>query len=509
MAFKRQTVGSERGKSVPRFPGVFKSRTQQRIDNNLGIISAKNAVGASKCRDKRLDDLDAYYESTQYDKLVDWERALEMSAQGEYVPIRKRKPRIIHNIGKSMCDRVAAKLIGASVWPTLTIPEDPDTTEYLRTVQTLSEMRAKLLEPVRRSLGAGSALVRFFLQDGIPQIEWFKSKYCYPQFLPGGELVAVTIKYVYEDAEDRDSKGDPRKKWYKLDLTPTSDILYDNPPYEEGSPEPQFQIVEQNDHNLGFVQAEWFHTGMGKHSPDGPSLIEEGLDFIDEFNYSLSQSSQAVSYNQDPQLTLNNMDEDEVESLIRSATKAWNLGKEGKAEFLESNLAGVEAATNLRDRMKADFVNLVRVVFLDPEKIVGSAQSAKAMEVLHGPLVELIDELRPVYEPRIKGLIVKIGMAMLIAEEEGYDTAIEIPVGYKPVSMNLQAVWPPIFPLTLQDLLTKVQTAASAKNARFISSETACRFVAKDFGVEDVEAELGKIQEDIKTEAAANPFGTF
>jgi hypothetical protein len=499
-------------KGKPRFPGVFKSRTQQRIDNTLGIIPAGNARAVRKFRDPRLEKLDAYYDARQYDNLTDWEKAVEQSSEpgGEYVPIRKRKPRINYNLAKAVCARVTAKLIGASVWPTFNVVDDPDTTEYLRVVQKLSGLRHKLVEPVSRSLACGSAFVRFFVVEGVLQLESYQSKYCYPTFAPTGELFAVQIKYVFEDPEERDAHGDPVKKWYRLDLTTEADILYDNPVYREGEPEPEFQVVEQAEHALGFVQGEWFRTSEKKHAPDGPSLIEDALDFIDEFNYSLSQSSQAVSYNQDPQLVVKGVDEDELETLIRSATKAWNLGRqEASAEFLETSLTGVEAASDLRDRMKAMFVDLVRVVFLDPEKIVGSAQSAKAMEVLHGPLVELIDELRPQYEPRIKGLLVKMGVALLKLEEEGYDTAIVIPQGYKPVSLEVEALWPPIFPLTLEDLQKKVQTAASAKSAFMISTETAVRYIAKDFGVEDVEAEIAKIDADMKAQAAANPFGGF
>lgn len=497
-------------KGKPRFPGVFRSRIQQRIDTTLGIIAAGNLRSVRKCRDDRLDRFDAYYERRQYDKLMDWERALEQSTQPDgYVAIRKRKPRLNYNLAKAVCDRVTAKLIGGAVWPTFTVIEDPDTTEYLRVVERLSGLRYKLLEPVRRALCSGSSFVRFFVVDGVLQIESYLSKYCYPEFQPTSELAAVTVKYVYEDMEDLDAHGNPVKKWYKLDLTTEADILYDNPKYEEGAPEPKFAVVDRAAHGLGFVQGEWLKTGEKKDSPDGFSLIEDALDFIDEFNYSLSQSSQAVSYNQDPQLLINSMDEDEVETLIRSATKAWNMGREGKGEFLESDLNGVAVAGEFRDKLKTSFVDVVRVVFLDPEKIVGSAQSAKAMEVLHGPLIELIDELRPQFEPRIKGLLIKMGMALLKLEEEGYDTVVNIPQGYKPISLDVECLWPPIFPLTLEDLQKKVATATSAKSAMIISTETACRYVAKDFGIEDVEAELKKINADMAAQAAANPFGGF
>lgn len=490
-----------------RWSGVF-SRTKQRIANNLGIIDAGAMNGVRKFRDDKLELFDSYYENRQYDRLPDWDTSSQ-AADGGLVPVRNRKPRIKYNLAKTIVDRVAAKLVGEAVYPNFSVEGDPDTSEYLKLVEKISGMRYRLMEPVKRSLAAGSSLVRYYLVDGTPKIESYCSKYCYPTFQPSGELEMVSIKYVYEDQNDRDGMGNPKKKWFRLDLTTTADIQYDSPDYKEGQPEPDFVIVEQVDHNLGWVQAEWFVTNENKFSPDGVSLIGDILDFIDEFCYSLSQSSQAVGYNQDPQLIINGMDEEELEELVRSAAKAWNLGRDGKAALLEGGMSGVEAAMALRDHMKQNVVDIVRVVLLDPEKIVGSAQSAKAMEVLHGPLIELIGELRPFYEARIKNLLIKISMTMLVMNAQGFEVGITIPQGWAPTSLDILASWPPLFPLTIEDIQKKVQAAATAKNAGFLSPESALKFIAKDFGIEDLEEELAKIDAAQKAMAAMNPFGTF
>ena len=250
------------------------------------------------------------------------------------------------------------------------------------------------------------------------------------------------------------------------------------------------------------MQGEWFSTtGDG----DGYGVVSDITDFIDEINYSLSQSSQAVSYNQDPQLTLNKLDESEMEGLIRSSTKAWNLGRDGEARFLESNLSGVERAIELRDRMSQNIQDIARIVLLDPEKIVGSAQSAKAMEVLHGPLKDMVDELRIPIGDSMKKLVLKMGIATLLASKQGIDTPIIIPPGYQPTSLDIQLDWPPIFQQTIEDLQKKVQVAVSAASGNIISRKTATTFIAKDFGIMDVEAE----HQEIAAQPVFNPFGGF
>jgi hypothetical protein len=483
----------------------FYSRTAKKIANNLGVISADQGDKVKKCRSDKLAKLDAYYDGEQYDHLMPWDEAVKQSCDDKhYVPIRERKPRIQLAFAKMLSQRIASKLVGRSNFPTLSIEDDPDTTQFIQLVLKVSKFKAEILEPMRRNLAAGSAFIRFWFVDGVIKMESYLSKYCYPVFDPVGNLSSVTIKYVFSDPEDLDDKGKPLRKWFKIELTDTVDIEYDNPIYSPTT-EPVFQEAGRAEHGLGYVQGQWFRTSKNKHVPDGYSLHEDILDFIDELNYSLSQSSTAVSYNQDPQLALKGMDVDELDGLIRSSAKAWNLGRDGEANFLETSMTGVQVAAELRDKLRLNIQDIARIVMLDPEKIVGSAQSGKAMEVLHGPMVELIDEIRPMVEDDIIGLLIKISMTYLILMAGGVETGLEIPAGWKPSSFNIMAVWPPVFPQTIQDLQQKVTLAVAVSGGNILSRETMTRWLAKDFDVEDIEAEIAKIA----AQPIINPFGAF
>lgn len=483
-----------------------KGRSDIRAANNIGIVKLDVDSDPHKYRDPELQVLDCYYENTQYAGMPVWDQTED--AAGNWVPVRKRQPRFKIPFAKSLAQRVGAKLVGDSVFPSFSVEDSPDDTAFIKAVIKESKLQSRILEPVRRMVNCGSTFLRFYLSGGAFKVEWFESKYCYPVFQDNGELLLLRYQYIYEDANDKDDNGNPKKKWYRLDLGTMSETLYDNPEYVENE-EPQFQIVEQVDHGMGFVQGEWLRTSEEKDSPDGYGLCDDLPDFIDELNYSLSQSSQAVGYNQDPQLVLNKMDEDDIANFIRSATKSWNLGREGEAKFLETDLSGVEKAIELRDKVKLNISDITRVVLLDPEKVVGNAQSAKAMEVLYGPLVDLINELRGTLQDSLTKIVVKMSMAVLIASKQGIEVPIEIPKGYIPTSLDLKIDWPPIFQQTMEDLQKKVGVASTAKNSGLISPETAVRYVAKDFGVEDVDAELQKINEAKAAEAALNPFGGF
>lgn len=480
------------------------SRTAQKVANNLGVVyGGDSAKGVKKFRREHLEDLDKYYENRQYNHLTDWDKAA-CQPDDKYVPIRKRKPRIIFAFGKVICQRVASKLVGMENFPTLLVEEDPETQAFLQIVTKAAKLPLKLIEPVRRSLACGSGFVRFYFVSGSIKMESFLSKYCYPVFNPAGDLASIRIQYCYEDPEDLDEKGQPKKKWYRMDLGEMVDILYDNPPYSPTT-QPQFEEVSRAEHQLGFVQGVWIRTTEDKHTPDGYSLLEDIRDFIDELNYSLSQSSMAVSYNQDPQLTIKGLDAEEIETLIRSSAKAWNLGRDGDGKFIESSLAGVERASELRDKIKLGIQDVARVIMLDPEKMVAHAQSGRAMEILHGPFVELINELRPVFEDVITSLVLKIAITILILRSRGEPVGIDMPDGWQPGSLNLTLQWPSIFPMTMQDLQEKLKVATAATSASLVSRETMTRWIAKDFAIEDVEAEIAKVA----AQPVINPFGMF
>lgn len=484
-----------------RFMGLV-TRSDLKAANNLGVISS-SLTGKNKYRKKELDLYDAYYEMRQYCGKVPWDQA--KTQDSEYIPVRERQPRIQYNLAHVITSRLASKLVGARTFPRLQVEDDPDTEDFLRLIKRQSMAQSKLLEPVRRALVSGSSFVRFAIVEGQYKLEYYLAKWCYPEFDENDNLESIQIKYIYTDEEDLDAKGKPKRKWYKLELNKDRDILYDNPEATDDGSEPEFKVVSSVEHKFGFVQGEWFKTSDRPNSIDGDSLIEPILGFIDELNYSLSQSSRAVEYNQDPQLWLKGIDEEEMDQLIRSSAKAWNVGKDGEAGFLEAGMSGVEAANNLRDKMRLNIQDITRVIMLDPEKMMGHAQSGEAMKVLMGPMLELIEELRPMFERAITNLFTKIALATLIFDAQGGIVPIQIPVGYKPLSLSITLQWPEIFPPTLEDIQKKVSIASSVAGANIISRETMTKWLAKEFGVEDIEEELAKIA----AQPVINPFGGF
>lgn len=474
-------------------------RTQDRIKNNLGIIQGGSK--SRKCRTPRLEEIDKYYHNKQHDHKQDW-RDAECAEQ--YVPIKNRKPIVIYPLAKMLTNRLSGKLLGDVQFPKFLIEEDPDAEQLIKLIIKSSMYESKCLQACKDFLTYGSVFVRFKLSAGKLRIEKYNPKHCYPVFDAAEELVSVKVQYVFDDPNDLDELGKPRQKWYRLDLTRVADTLYDNPEYE-ADVEPLFNVVAQNNHDLGFVQGSWWKTTDNQHGPDGESLTEPIHDYADVLSYNLSQSDRAGSYGMDPQLILKGMDDEEIDKLIKSTEKAWHLGREGEAQMLETAGGGLEAAEKLDSRFSQKVQDITRIIILDPEKMVAHAQSAKAMEIMHGPMLDLIMEIRPMLEKGLSELLIKMTVAMVVYNIRGAQLAIEMPPQYQPKSLNIDPQWGEVFPKTMQDLQQKVSLILSLTNGNVLSRETGLQRLSKDLEIEDIEAE----QQKINTQKDFNSFGGF
>jgi len=467
-----------------------RSRSKTRADNNFGTIS-EGIAEPQKYRKENLNDIDKYYKSTQYDNLMSWE-TWEGGDTG--TSSRSAQPKVIYPFLQVLCDRISAKLIGQETFPDFKIEDDPDFQFFGELVENKILLKAKIQSALLKLPIMGSCFIRTRISNGMPTIEQYDSKYCYPEFSGSGDLEKVEIKYIYEDDKETDHNGKPVKKWYKLELGMMKDILYNNPKYEKAK-EPVFEVQTVTDHNLGFVQGTWFRTSFERNSPDGKTFVSDALlSFIDEFNYSLTKAAGASEYGTDPQLIINGMTEDEVGELVKSTHNAWMMGREGKASHLESSNGGVQSSGEFRDRhLQKHILDIARVAVLDPEKIVGSAQSAKAMEVLHGPMIDMINELRPYVKAGLQDLYSKILMTLVILNQRGYTLGFVMPPQYQPVSANISFSWPPIFPMTAMDKQQTISYVMQLTSGNIVSRETALRWLKvmiPDMPIEDIEKEL-------------------
>ena len=300
-----------------------KTRSQRRATERLGIVH-QGGYGIEKrhYRSNILHKVDQYLNGTQYDGLQDWDDTI-CQDDSSYTRLKDRKPKIIYPFAKVFKDRMGSKLIGASTFPAFKLEEDEDTEYFLNKVL----VPTSYFKPQMLSLGKDlclrtSAFMRFKFMDGNLQLLKYNSNFCYPEFDNSGELEKIEIKYVYETEEVDEQTGQMVKRWFKEELSTTTDTLYDNPRYQDNE-EPEFQVKESVSHGLGYVQGEWFRIGESMHTPDGDEdpMIHMMCEFIDCLNYNLSLSDQATNYGTEPQVALSGMDSSDADNLIKSSSR--------------------------------------------------------------------------------------------------------------------------------------------------------------------------------------------
>lgn len=482
-----------------------KSRSEKRANNNLGVIQEGYGIKGKHFRSEVLKKIDTYLNGNQYDGKKDWD---ETCYDDAYVKLKDRRPKIIFPFAKVYSDRMSSKLVGKSTFPKFRIEEDEESDYFINKVLIPnSYFKAKMLGVAKDFSLRTSAFVRFKFDDGQLRIIKYNSNYCYPEFDSSGALESVEVKYIYKTEEIDESTGTYIRRWFRLILSKEKDTFFNSPVYKENS-EPQWEVEEEIEHKLGFVQGEWFRLGENPHSPDGENnpIIYDMCEFIDALNYNLSQSDSAVNYATEPQLAITGLDAEEQEKLIKSASKTWLLGREGQANFLEISGSGVKSAKEQREDYMKMFQDIARIVFLDPDKMAAQAQSGKAMEVLHGPMVEFINEMRPWFEKGMISLLKKITTTVVLLNLAGVQTQFLVPPRWQPQSLDLRASWPPIFELTTQDKQQLVSIAVQIANANIISRDSALKWIQSqgvDFGIEDYELEFKKVA----TQPQFNTFG--
>ena len=335
----------------------------------------------------------------------------------------------------------------------------------------------------------------------------FHSNFCYPIFNNVQDLTSVTILYVYDCPNERDKETQkPKKKWFKMFLGENEEILYDNPYYDPDSKDPvKFKVVEKADNKLGKVQGIWFKLGDNHHSFDGLSLVENILDLGDSISYNICQSDRATEYSCDPQAIFSGMNKDEINDLVKSKNKGWVLGKDGRVNFLESSGGGVANATEMERRLIQKSQEITRAVEHDPQKILSSAQSGRAMEILHQPLVDMIQELRPeVGTCLVKALVLTLSTVASVAKEQRkllFPIPNNINFSVRDYDINLK--WGRVFPETIQDISSRVDLLLRLSSANIISRKTVLRLVSsiEEFGINDVEEEM----KEVETQKQFNP----
>ena len=453
-------------------------------------------------RARELDILQRVLEDRLYDVLPH-EFHQERTSSGEYIPLKDRRPCVRYNLSRLVVEDSVALLFSEGHFPTLACA-DHDARNAMRAMVKDTALPSVMTQAaVLGSVGSVAILMRVL--KGRLFFDAMPTMYLTPEWRPDAPdtLLQVTEKYKVPRSElaavGYEPTGDAEWWWFQRRWDDSREIWYHPWPVGKSEAGPVEDPARTVAHGLGFVPLVWIKNLPGPSSTGSPidgaatfsrSVIATQI----EIEYQLSQAGRGLKYASDPTLLVKEPAFAEQSEYVRTPANALVVSQQGDAKLLEINgtatAAVLEYARELRElaleqahgnRAKADKLS--------------AAQSGRAQELMHQALIWLADHLRQSYGER--GLLPLLRMVAEVSRQMKLSVAGK-PFAPIPQNLEISLRWPPWFQPTGTDRVEEANALATLRVAGLLSRETGVSVVAQTVDVEDVRAEITRIEADEK-----------
>jgi hypothetical protein len=282
--------------------------------------------------------------------------------------------------------------------------------------------------------------------------------------------------------------------WWTRDWTDQAEIWYLPVKISREKPGLPENLTHDNErtiqHNLGFVPMVWIRNLPGGDDIDGaPTFGDEAIETNIEIEYMLSQAGRGLKYASDPLLMIKEPAVDPGRQMVRSASNAIIVSKDGDAKLVEIDGAATAAVLEYVRTLREFTLEQLNGNRANADKL-SAAQSGRAMELLNQALIWLSDKLRISYGEyglkKLLQMIVRASAKMALVDSDG-DPIPRMAPG------RIALKWPPWYAPTSQDRSNDANTLRTLTDAGLMSTETAVGTLAPVYDVEDVPSELARI----------------
>ncbi len=414
-------------------------------------------------RFKSLDRKQSYFDCTQHDfKKYDFDgriinansggvvqatQPLIGEKAGYYVPLRARRPSTPYRLPRVITTSFTGLLFGDQRFPTLSVPTDPKTQDYLGCISTVASLPVRMIQA--RNLGGsmGTACLSWAYVDGKPRVRVHNAKYIHvhewddrDEFIP---------RHVIECYQFTKQEWDPQKRrlvtvtyWHRRDWLPNLDLVFLPTRVQQGI-EPTFipdfqKSVQHNDRLCHFV---WIQN-LPSDDIDGHSDYEGLYDNFDTLDCMLSVLTKGATLNLDPTVVLK-LDPDAINSagVRKGSENALVVGEDGDAKYMELVGSSITAGINLFNRKRETTLEVAQCVLLDPDKAAAQGVSSVAQKMVYTPMLGKSDILREQYGSGLKRLTEPM---VVVAQRASKSTVIVIdPETMKEVEERQVVILPP------------------------------------------------------------------
>lgn len=510
-------------------------------------------------RFQALDRYDAHYQCREYDHQIhDWTGrsadALETISPQAILPygftqpavqdlaVRQKRPTAPRRMSRMVINRFTGYLFSESRLPDVRIEGDHDADAFIRAVFKRSRFWRAM--HIARGYGGamGSALVVTRLVQGVFRYKAISPK-CVQEIVWEDQdekiPAAVLIQYPFSQTEVSEETGRLVQVPYLYRRIIDADVdLTFQPVPLDGRALPRMEVDPDKSivHGLGEFPGTWIQNVPNDEGIDGYADCEGAYQMMDDGDRQVAQQGFALNANMDPTLVLSRDPKTvKLGSFIhKGSNNALDVGPGGSATYLEyagtALLASQAYVTENRQRI----LDLCQAVAPDPEKISGSAQSAKSIEFLYAPMLEAADVRRQQFGEAIErqaSLTLRIARhALANPPSPSARVIFDLPdkivmVDPDPTNPEIKPVqtltkhspgqggvpevsWGPYFADTPLDVQTKVATLTNAYTGGVLDLETVTREMAALYDISDSDALLRRILEEQRAKQA-NLIGSF
>lgn len=501
-------------------------------------------------RSQKLSRYYAFYRCCNYEaRQVSWDGSMRMDPlshegiasgnpippgfydAGQTTPLRFRKPTAPYNLTKVIVDRFTSLLFSQRRHPQLRVLGDMLTEDYARALADTARLWPAMIRA--RSMGGaiGTSIAGFQFANGRPMVEVHDARWCTPEWADrySFKLASIEKRYQYpiEERDPETGAWTDVAYWYRRVIDMESDTVWKPIPVGGGD-EPHWSnpdnIMSSVRHNLGFCPVVWAQNLPVEDDVDGDPDCHGVFDMIEAIDTLLSQADRGVIANCDPTTVI--IGPDKLAEVAKGSMNAMKLTS-GDMKYLEMTGSGPKAATELAEIFRNRALEVAQCVLENTQQ--GGARTATEIERMYASMISKADVLReqygehlvrPVVEMMLRaaragtrpykdeatGAIIRGGINLPPRIEKRGDKQFLIERKLGPRTENfVELQWPGYFEPPLADVDMATRAASSARTAGLIDAETAAKFIANYFAVEDVQAVLEKAkqekQDDLNTGA--------
>ena len=433
------------------------------------------------------------------------------------------KPVAGYYLGRVIVNRFTSLIFSKKRHPKLGCDDDK-TEEWLKGWSEAVDLWSRMVKARNYGGSMGSVAISFKFINGQPRLEVHDPKWAMPTDYnrETGEVGKFEIRYKYI-LEVRNRHGDlePTYFWYRRIIDAELDIVWPKVAVSDEEPKWENENHKEVKHGFGFCPVVWIQNKEVDDDIDGIPDCYGIYDKIEAIDVLDSRAHCATVANTDPTpVVSSDLDFDQI---VMGSKQAIQVEKGGSVQFAEIRGTAIEAATKLADRYEHQALTVARCQ-LEEDK-GGAPKTATEIEHLYSSMIEEADILRSQYgkglqmivkmvlqaakylaephdEPQSDGSSKRVSYVIILPKKstKNADTGA---VTYSERELGdgeqVYLKWPDYFEPTQADVTALVQAAGQAlKMFGLIDQETAMRYVATAFQVENVPAMAKKIKDELK-----------